>query len=176
VKRLDSFLPVYEFSERHELAIDASPARIDDALRAVSITDIPVTRALWFIRRLGRPYGDPTKPFVAGGLPAVVLEDVPAEGIVLGLTGQFWRLRGDNDPDKPTSAEEFTAYDRPDACKAVIDFRVEATQLTTETRVHVPDQAARRKFARYWTVIRPFSGLIRMLLLRAVRRRAEAAA
>jgi hypothetical protein len=176
VRPLDAFLPVYEFSERHALVIDASPARIDDALRAVSISDIPVTRALWFIRRFGRRYGDATKPFVAGGLPAVVLEDVPSEGIVLGLTGQFWRLRGDSDPAKPRTATEFAAYDRPDACKAVIDFRVGSTLLTTETRVHVPDSGARRKFARYWALIRPFSGLIRILLLRAVRRRAEAAA
>jgi hypothetical protein len=176
VRPLHEFLSTYEFSERHSLAIDATTGRIDDALRAVSISDIPVTRALWFIRRLGRQYGDSTKPFVAGGLPAVVLEDVPAEGIVLGLTGQFWRLRGDNDPDKPRSAMEFAAYDRPDACKAVIDFRVGPRLLTTETRVHVPDRAARRKFARYWALIRPFSGLIRILLLRAVRRRAEAGA
>lgn len=176
MKPLDAFLPVYEFSECHALAIDASPARIDNALRAVSISDIPVTRALWFIRRLGRPYGEPAKPFVAGGPPAVVLEDVPAEGLVLGLTGQFWRLRGDNDRGKPTTPEQFAAYDRPDACKAVIDFRVGSTVLTTETRVHGADPAARRKFARYWAVIRPFSGLLRILFLRAVRRRAEAVA
>ena len=46
------------------------------------------------MRRLGRPYGDATKPFVGGELPGVVLEDVPGEGIVLGLTGQFWKIRG----------------------------------------------------------------------------------
>jgi len=33
---------------------------------------------------------------------------------------------------------------------------------------------ARRKFARYWLLVRPFSGLTRILLLRAVKRRAEA--
>ena len=43
-------------------------------------------------------------------------------------------------------------------------------------RVHVADPAARRRFRRYWLVIRPFSGLIRILLLRAARRRAEAPA
>ena len=42
--------------------------------------------------------------------------------------------------------------------------------------MHVEDPTARRRFARYWLVVRPFSGLIRMLVLRAAKRRAEAAA
>ena len=176
MKPLDDFLPAYEFSERHRLAIDAPPERIDEAVRAVSITDIPVARALWFVRRLGKSYGDPTKPFVGGELPGVVLEDVSGEGLVLGLTGQFWRLRGDHSPARPRTADEFLAYSRSDTCKAVIDFRVGPSSLTTETRVHVGDPVARRKFRGYWLVVRPFSGLIRILLLRAARRRAEAPA
>lgn len=174
MRALDDFLPVYEFSERHGLAIDASRERIDEAFRTVSIADIPVARALWFLRRLGRPHGDPTKPFVGGELPGIVLEDVPGEGIVLGLTGQFWRLRGGRDPARLQSADEFMAYARPDTCKAVIDFRVGPSSLTTETRVHVADPGARRRFRRYWFVVRPFSGLIRILMLRAARRRALA--
>jgi hypothetical protein len=177
LRALDDFLPAFEFSERHRLAIGAPQDRIDEALRSVSISDIPVARALWFVRRLGRPYGDATKPFVGGELPGIVLDDAPGEGIVLGLTGQFWRvLGGERDPARPRTADEFLAYARPDACKAVVDFRVGPALLSTETRVHVPDPVARRKFRRYWLVIRPFSGLIRILLLRAARKTAEAAA
>ena len=177
MRPLADFLPTYEFSERHRLAIDAPGARIDTAFREVSIADIPLARALWWIRRLGRPYGDATKPFIGGALPGVVLEDVPEEGIVLGLTGQLWRLLGgQRDTDQPTTREEFLAYDRPDACKAVVDFRVGERSLSTETRVHVPDPVSRKKFRRYWLVVRPFSGLIRILLLRSARRRAEAPA
>jgi hypothetical protein len=174
VRPLDDFLPTYEFSERHALAIDAPPERIDHALRTVSMTDLPVARVLWWLRRLGRPYGDPSEPFVGGELPGIVLDDAPGQGIVLGLTGQFWRLRGGGrEAERPTNADEFLAYDRPDVCKAVIDFRVGQNRLSTETRVHVGDPEARRKFRRYWLVIRPFSGLIRTLMLRAARRRAE---
>jgi hypothetical protein len=72
------------------------------------------------------------------------------------------------------TANEFLAYERPDSCKAVIDFRIEPRRLSTETRVHVADPASRRKFRRYWVVIKPFSGLIRILFLRAARSRALA--
>src|SRR5918996_5511314 len=140
------------------------------------MSDIPAARALWWVRRLGRPYGDASKPFVGGELPGIVLEDAPGQGIVLGLTGQFWRVRrGTREAERPRTADEFLTYSRPDTCKAVIDFRVGHNRLSTETRVHVGDPAARRRFRRYWLVIRPFSGLIRILLLRAARRRAEAA-
>ncbi len=177
MRQLDDFLPAYEFVERHSLAIDAPPARIDAAFRKVSLADMPVARALWWMRRLGRPSGDPTTPFVDSDLPGLVLEDVRGEGIVIGLTGQFWKVRGGyRDPTRPSTADEFVAYARPDMCKAVIDFRVGAASLATETRVHVADQDARRRFRRYWFVIRPFSGLIRILFLRAARQRAEAAA
>jgi hypothetical protein len=89
---------------------------------------------------------------------ATILEDVPGEGIVLSLTGQFWRLRG-HGPEAPATA--------------VVEFRASPGSLSTETRVHVPDPASRRRFARYWRVVRPFSGLIRVLVLRAAKRRAE---
>jgi hypothetical protein len=175
MRQLDDFLPAFEFVERHSLAIDAPAARIDAAFREVSIADIPFARALWWLRRLGRGTGDPTTPFVSSELPGLVLEDVPGEGIVLGLTGQFWKLRGGyRDPTRPQTTDEFVVYARPDVCKAVIDFRVAPGSLSTETRVHVADPAARRKFRRYWLVIRPFSGLIRILFLRAARKRAEA--
>jgi hypothetical protein len=173
VRSLDDFLPAYEFSQRHGIVIDAPAECIDDAVRTVSMADIPVARVLWWMRRMGRRTGDPTKPFVTA-FPGVVLEDVPREGIILGLTGQFWRLRGNLDPPGPRTAEDFVAYSRPDVCKAVIDLRVGPSSLSTETRVHVGDPAARRSFRRYWRLIRPFSGLIRILLLRAARRRAEA--
>ena len=48
-----------------------------------------------------------------------------------------------------------------------------ATRLTTETRVLCADAGSRRRFRVYWAVVRPGSGLIRRMMLRAVRREAE---
>jgi len=160
VKSLDDFLPSYEFATRHEVAVDADPAQADRALREVTFRDVPLVRGLLFARGLGARRAEETG--LATMVPrATVLEDVPGEGLVLTLTGQFWRLRG-RGAEPPATA--------------VIDFRVRPGSLTTETRVHVPDPVSRRKFARYWRLVRPFSGLIRVLVLRAAKRRAEAAA
>ena len=68
-------------------------------------------------------------------------------------------------------------FDRPGMAVAAWNFTVlptdEGSLVATETRVRCTDAAARRSFARYWRVVRPFSGLIRTEALRAIRRTAE---
>lgn len=160
MKSLDAYLPSYEFATRHEVPVEGDPTRADRALRELTFREVPVVRGLLLARGLGARKADDN--VLATMVPrATILEDVPGEGIVLTLTGRFWRLRGRGAEPPGT---------------AVIDFRVRPGSLTTETRVHVPDPASRRKFARYWRVVRPFSGLIRVHVLRAAKRRAEGAA
>jgi hypothetical protein len=154
LKSLDEFLPQYEFSEQHTIRVHAPAARIDAALRTLSIEDVPQVDLLMRLR-MGRRRRVERRPFVE---QMKRLDDAAGEGVVLGLRGDFWRLRARDG----------------NSCEAVFDFRISDERLSTETRVHVADPAARRRFARYWRVIRPFSGLTRVLILREVRRRAEA--
>ncbi len=53
VRPLDDFLPVYEFSERHALRIEAPAERIDEALRTVSMATSRSRGRSWWIRRFG---------------------------------------------------------------------------------------------------------------------------
>ena len=159
MKSLDAFLPAYEFSTRHEVSVAVDPARAARALREVTFKEVPLVRGLLLARGLGLRRAEDT--VLAAMVPrATILEDVPGEGMVLTLSGQFWRLRG-RGPEAPATA--------------VVDFRALPGSLATETRVHVPDPVSRRKFAQYWRIVRPFSGLIRIAVLRAAKRRAEAA-
>jgi hypothetical protein len=48
-----------------------------------------------------------------------------------------------------------------------------AATVSTETRVLCTDPGSRRAFRRYWRIVRPFSGLIRIEMLRSIRREAE---
>ena len=71
-----------------------------------------------------------------------------------------------------------TAAPAPLIDELMWDFRVmpepgAGTRLSTETRILCTDAASRRSVRRYWRVIRPFSGLIRIVLLRAVAREAR---
>jgi hypothetical protein len=159
MKSLDAFLPAYEFSTWHTVPVAVDPVRADRALREVTFKEVPLVRALLLARGLGLRRAEDT--VLATMVPrATILEDVPGEGLVLTLSGQFWRMRG-RGPEPPATA--------------VIDFRALPGSLATETRVHVLDPVSRRKFGRYWRIVRPFSGLIRMGVLRAAKRRAEAA-
>jgi len=156
---LDAYMPSYEFSTRHELKVDAPTDVAEQALREVTFGEVPTVRAPLFARGAGARRSD--EPVVATMVPrATVVDDTPGEGIVLSVTGQFWRLRG-RGPEPPA--------------EAIVDFCFLNDTVTTETRVPVPDPVSRRKFVRYWRVVRPFSGLIRMSVLKAAKRRAESA-
>ena len=104
----------------------------------------------------------------------MVLEERP-DHFVLGHIGQQWRPRGGEHPDFGGPGE-FEAFDRPGFCRVAVAMTArpeeDGVRLATETRVAATDEDARRRFGRYWLVIRPFSGLIRRGWLRAARRRA----
>ena len=62
--------------------------------------------------------------------------------------------------------------------RAAWNFLVERTPdggvtLSTETRVQPADAESARRFRRYWWLVRPWSGLTRRYMLRAIRREAE---
>ena len=95
--------------------------------------------------------------------------------MILGLAGQFW---------KPTARllriapNAFRTFSRPAYCKAAWNLRIEPTgfsrvRLTTTTRVYCPSTRVQILFACYWAFIRPFSGLIRRVMLRLIRTAAE---
>jgi hypothetical protein len=157
LKALDAFLPSYEFAARYGITIDAEARVAEQAVRDVTFREVPIVRMLLLLRGLGTGRAD-QQVLAAMARRGNVLDDVPGEGVVLGVRGRFWRVRGGGD--------------EPDA-SAVVDFRANGGSLTTETRVHVPDVVSRRRFARYWRVVGPFSGVTRKQILRAAKRRVE---
>jgi hypothetical protein len=177
--RLDEALPAYDFRERHARRIAAPPQRVDEAVRAVTLGDMPVARLLFAIRSVpGRARGRTrrTRPTDVPLLERALrlgfglLGDEPGVEVVVGMMGQPWKLAGGEWRlfDRP---EEFVAFAEPGFVKAAMNFRFEpeasGTLLTTETRILATDDLSRRRFRRYWLVIRPGSGLIRRDWLRA---------
>ena len=105
----------------------------------------------------------------------VPLADEPDE-LVLGFVGQPWKATGGTMP-RLSLAKEWTAFDEPGYLKAAMDFRAVGgdggSTLVTETRVRATDPQSRRRFARYWLVVRFGSAAVRRSWLRAAERRVE---
>jgi hypothetical protein len=167
VSEFDRVFPQWHFRERHATRVNASPQRVFAAIRQVTIAEMGVFRVLAWLRGIRVPVDRPIVDLATGGAWKVV-GDAPDTELVLGAVGQPWRLRGGDSP-----AADFATFDRPGYAKMAINWRLEGTTLSTETRVFLTDDASRRAFRRYWLVIRPFSGLIRRVWLRAIKRRAQ---
>jgi hypothetical protein len=185
VSLLDEALPEYDFRERHACHIDAPLERVDEAVRAVTIRDMPLPRLLFAVRaaprRLRRKpsrFGEVDVPLLGLALDIVFgsLGDEPGDEVAIGMIGQPWKLAGGKTRrfERP---DEFRAFAEPGFVKAAMNFRFEprgkGTLLATETRIKATDPAAQRRFRRYWLVIRLGSGLTRRSWLRAAKRRAE---
>lgn len=181
---IERFLPEHQFSERHEIRVAAVPERVLDAVSTLSLRDDPVCRALLAVRvapgRLLAAFGaaraaDPGRGFSLADFTP--LGRIPGQEVAWGLAGRFWRA--DGGLQRVPDAGAFAADPMPGRAKLVWSFRVEpvpgGTRLVTRTCVHCPDRESRARFAAYWRLIRPFSGLIRRRLLAAVKARAEAA-
>jgi hypothetical protein len=94
-------------------------------------------------------------------------QDPPRE-FVIGLAGRFWGLNPDI---VDLTADRFAGFRREGHAKVATNFLVTRRGsgfclLSTETRILCLGPKALSSFRRYWTLIRPFSGLIRREWLR----------
>ncbi|MGD9589236.1 MAG: hypothetical protein AB7Q37_00770 [Pyrinomonadaceae bacterium] len=172
---IDRYLDKFDFSERHLLMVAGQPDEIYRTAHEVDFSESLIIRSLLRLR------GMPTENFSLKAIERSIfkkLDEEPGHELVLGLVGRFWTIYGDL--QKIGSGADFCEFDKPGYAKAVWNFTVaqKGTRscLTTETRIKCLDDASRRNFGRYWTLIRPFSGLIRIEMLRAIKRRVESRA
>ena len=168
---IDEFLSEYDFVETHGISIHADAAEIYRAANEVDFSESFVIRFLLRLRGLS------TENVTLSSLKGSrfeILGERPDSEILLGLVGRFWMPKGDM---KKIDAESFKKFDTPGYAKAVWNFSLRPdgadSRLTTETRIKCTDSESRRRFGFYWTIVRPFSGLIRMEMLKAIKRRAE---
>lgn len=183
VSQIDSLAPNPDAVETHRINIAASPEVVYRALWTADLGGSFVIKLLLALRSLPefllhgvRPRNSEAnlRTLIASGFG--VLAEIPGQEIVLGVTGRFWRPTGNL---FPFIREDFDQPVPPGISRAVWNFSVNQsrdgfTTLSTETRVICGDVASRRKFRFYWFLVRPFSGLIRNLMLRAVKRAVEA--
>ena len=184
---LDNYLPSYEFNEIHSVIVKASPEKVFAATKSLTPAELsPWVYRMLSIRNLparliGKTFmqvdGDKTflEEFYANDF--IPLAEAPGSEIVFGLIGQFWKPTG-AESVKLANPQEFLAFDHPAYAKVAANLAIVgkdggASQLSTETRIYAPNPQVRRKFALYWRLISMGSGFIRVLWLKAIKRKAE---
>ena len=169
---IDDFMASWDAVKRHEIRVKATPAETLTAVREMDLGSDRLIGALLKMRGLRRP-ATGWAGLVESGF--IRLGETDRE-LLAGIVGRFWTPGGGVRRMPP---EQFVEFDEPGHAKATWNFAVEelgngATRLTTETRILCTDRRARRRFRAYWTVVAPFSGLIRSRALRRIKAAAEA--
>jgi hypothetical protein len=182
---LDSWMPEFDVTATYSTTVKAPADRVYEAVLATDFGKHPLVALLMGIRmlpgllvepratlrRLRNQRDSPKRRLESmTGESFVLLEADPPRELVLGITGRFWTLAA-----RLTATDPATFRDPPPAGQARAAWNFSVTPLpeggcclATETRVRCADAATRRQFRRYWTVVAPGSGLIRIAILRQI--------
>lgn len=176
--RLDDIMPEYQFSERHSARIHARPEQVMQAVRESTFGDMKSLVTLLKIR------GAVLRIHDTGGFlqDKRVLDAFSASGYLSGGSEhEIVMCGGANVRAKrrleARTVQEFANDREQGAVKMAFDFNVEDagggwSTISTETRVLALDEVS-RGMARYWRLIVPGSGLLRLQWLEGIKKRAE---
>lgn len=169
---IDSFLPQYQFAERHSIRVNAPADKVYAVVRSVDMSRSLPVRGLFHLR------GIPASALTLEGLQEIrfsVLGETPNQELLIGIVGKFWTLRGGL---LRMNAVKFREFNDTGYAKAAWNFSIErraeeGVQVATETRIQCLDPATYRRFRVYWLLIGPFSAWIRREILRTIKKEAE---
>jgi hypothetical protein len=170
-KLIDQYIPVYDFNEIHHTQINSSPDNIYPLLIPLDMNRSKIIKSLFLLR--GLPSKNIRLDRMLSEGPFELLEENPGKEMVIGLLTD-WALRDDT----ISSKEYFLSYRPEKGIKIAWNFCLTSgpkniTRLSTETRIQCFGDAARLLFSWYWFFIKPFSGIIRMEMLKIVRQQAQ---
>lgn len=178
---LEAFIPQPDVRERFSVLVEAPAALVLDTACHLDLQALPLVRAIFRLReilmRASVANARQARGILAETLSlgwGLLLRDDHL--VIVGARCQPWR--GDV-IFTAIPPDEFAAYAGPEQVKIAWTLEVEAigparTRFRHETRVVATDQAARRRFRRYWRWARFGIIGIRYVMMPAVRREAEA--
>lgn len=179
---INKYLPEYSFKEVHFCDVAANAATVIEAAAEYQPHNDRFFRSMIGLRELPMRIGNhlsgkkSNKPLPFGLHNFVFLEKQDEVGLAYGLVGRFWRPNFGliTIPDGDT----FRRFNSPGIAKLILSFSAilqndGTTRLVTETRVFCPDLGCRLKFAPYWYLIRPVSGIIRGRILNDIKKASE---
>lgn len=165
---LTRLMPRYDYAESHTIEIAASKAVVEQALARLDLGGSRMIRTLFKLRRL--PSADLRL--------AAVITDMRMQSVVTDAEHCHFGVQRLSGSHVAFDEASFVDLREPRCLKLAWGFVITScgptsTVVQTETRVLCTDRVTHLVFAAYWIVIRPFSGWIRILLLKLLRRDAE---
>lgn len=166
-------MPRFDVEAKHETLVNAPATDVYRVLKTTNFNGSFIIRTLLWLRSAGRASKRLClQQFWEGDF--LLIEDRPNQEIILGLVGRFWIPRPDLIRIPPA---DFVNYSNPRYGKIGFNFAItpegSQTLLTTQTRILCTSPQTRRLFRLYWTLVGPFSGLIRKEMLRLIKADAE---
>lgn len=184
---IDEHMPAWDVKTRHWITVRAPADVTYAAIRSTDLARHPVVRGMlalralpaaaasrglrWLRERSRQPIT--LAEFERQGFS--IIAESPPHDLLIGLEGAFWRPGGDL---RPVDATTWRQPVPAGVARAAWSFEVRRisaveSELSTETRVLCGDGRARRRFRIYWAFVGGGSGLIRRLMLRAIRAHAH---
>ena len=186
-QRLNQYLPKYDFVERHSIVIHSSPEKVFKAIHNFDMRKSKVINTLLFLRSIpGRLNSnrepdnqEPTKLSIdqlTQKKSWILLDKVENQEVVIGFAGKFWQPNGDM--IHLSKATDFIRFKQTGYSKAAWNLYIkrnndDTVTLSTETRILCLGDRAKSSFRFYWAVIRPYSGWIRLEMLKMIKEQAE---
>lgn len=181
---IDSMMPIHDAAIAEHIVVAADPATTFAAVRALDLLTVhsPLLDLSMWLRGLPARLSGKAAPRLPKlvidtemGLPGwTFLGQRPNREIAFGAVGRFWQPTIEW---RDVPVFEFRSFDEPGWGKIAANFSVRpygasATLLTYECRTLTTDPGSRRRFLRYWTLIRPFVGHVLRATLRQIRENA----
>lgn len=164
------YMPEFHFVEKHAVNIGATPEKTYACLQNFDFGNSVISRILMRLR--GMP-ASANRLEDLRKMGFILLEMKQNEEVILGLVGQFWRPSGNI---QHLSKEAFVTFNDPHFVRATWNFLVrphhQHVTLETETRI-LCGSLVMNKFKWYWSIVRPFSGIIRKEMLKGIKREVQ---
>ena len=178
---LESLMPEFDASRIEHRVIDGPTADVYEAVLHADFLDAvrrsQTVRGLFALRAVGERMAAAARrsPVVNPPAPSALrLADLPEHGdwvrlgedppneFAFGVIGRFW---GGTTIWKQIDSSAFTSFQSPGYAKIVADLSLRSygrkrTLLSYEARTQATDEAARRAFLRYWTLVSPGVGVV----------------
>jgi hypothetical protein len=184
---IESALPTYDAVISEHLVVSADPAATYTAARTLDLLTVRtplLTLSMWLrllpARWSGRTVPEPPRLVIEElALPGwVVLGLQPNREVAFGAVGRFWTPVIEWRTVARADFEDFAepGWGKIAANLSVLPYGESASLVSYECRTRTTDPESRRKFLRYWWLVRPFVAHILRATLRQVKANAEASA